>query len=199
MNRLNRLLRRLLLSSCLALPLAAQAAPTTFFVPDAGAGNLSVFDAMAGTGGWVGSIDAVAPPLVSDPLSLVSFVLFTLDAGTLALNGRFEFTTVDLQSTLFGDVSGTADSADFLTLGGQLSLDYSIRGGSGAYTDASGFGLAFLCFDPAGGFNNYSEIGLLDFSVPEPATLALLAAGLLGVGLSRRQARSLNSRPPCSL
>jgi hypothetical protein len=195
MNRLTTLARRLLLCSSLAFTLtAAQAAQTSYFVPFGGAGNLSVFDATAGTGGWVGSIDQVAPPVVSDPLSMVSFVLFTLDASTLALTGHFEFTTTDLQSTLFGDLSGTADSADFLSLGGQLSLDYNIQGGSGAFTDASGFGLAFLNFDPAGVFNNYGEDGLLVFSVPEPGSLALAGLGLLAVLAWRRQ-RSLPLRP----
>jgi hypothetical protein len=193
MNRLTTLARRLLRSSSLALtltaalPLAAQAAQTSYFVPFGGAGNLSVFDATAGTGGWVGSIDQVAPPVVSDPLSLVSFVLFTLDASTLALTGHFEFTTTDLQSSLFGEVSGSADSADFLSLGGQLSLDYSIKGGSGDFADASGFGLAFLTYDPAGTFNTYSEDGLLAFTVPEPGSLALAGLGLLAVLVSRRK------------
>jgi hypothetical protein len=189
MNRLTTLARRLLLSGslALALPLAAHAEPTTYFVPFAGSGNLSVFDAAAGTGGWVGSIDQVAPPVVSDPLALVSFVLFTLDANTLAVTGHFEFTSTDLASTLYGDVSGSAASADFFSLGGQLSLDYTILGGSGAYTDASGFGLAFLTYDPAGVFNNYGEDGLLAFSVPEPGSLALAGLGLLAVLASRRK------------
>jgi hypothetical protein len=189
MNRLTTLARRLLLSGslALALPLAAHAEPMSYFVPFAGSGSLSVFDASAGTGGWVGSIDQIAPPVVSDPLALVSFVLFTLDPGTLAVTGHFEFTTTDLQSTLFGDVSGTADSANFFNLGGQLSLDYSILGGSGAFTDASGFGLAFLNYDPAGVFNNYGEDGLLAFSVPEPGSLTLAGLGLLAVLASRRK------------
>ncbi len=209
MNRFTALARRLLVASSFALtvtvavPLAAHAEQTPYFVPFGGAGNLSVFDATAGTGGWVGSIDQVAPPVVSNPLALVSFVLFTLDASTLALTGHFEFTTTDLQSSLFGDVSGTASSADFFSLGGQLSLDYSILGGTGDFADASGFGLAFLNYNPAGSFNNYSEDGLLAFAVPEPGSLALLATGLLAVAVSRRVRPQpllpLNSEPVFSL
>ena len=185
MTRLTTLARRLLLTAglALALPYAAQAEPTSYFVPYAGAGNISVFDAAAGTGGWVGSIDQLAPPVVDAPLSLVSFVLFTVDASTLSLSGTFEFTSTDLLSTLYGEVSGTVDSADILALGGQFSLDYNILGGTGSFTDASGFGLAFVNYDPAGTFDNYSESGLLAFAVPEPGSLMLASVGLMGLAL----------------
>lgn len=191
MNRLAHLARRLLLAVGLALsvstPLVAQAGPLTF-APFAGAGNLSVFDPATGTGGWVGSIDEVPSSAGGAALSLVSFVTFQLDSTTQALTGIFEFTTTDLASTLFGELSGVADSADFLSLGGQLSLDYNILGGSGLFGGASGFGLAFLNYNPAGTFDNYIEDGLLVFSVPEPGSLALAGLGLLAVARSRRRA-----------
>lgn len=192
MNRLAHIARRLLLAAGLALslstPWVAQAGPLTF-APFGGAGNLSVFDATAGTGGWVGSIDEVPPSSSGEPLSLVSVVLFNLDSATQALTGTFEFTSTDLASTLFGEVSGMADSADFFSLGGQLSLDYNIQGGSGRFSGASGFGLAFLTYSPAGSFNNYSEDGLLAFTVPEPGSLALAGLGLLVAAGSRRRAK----------
>jgi hypothetical protein len=191
MFQLKPVLQRLLLSSSLAvslaMPWAAQAEPTTFFVPFSGAGNVSVFDATAGTGGWVGSIDQVAPPVVADPLSLVSFVLFTLDANTLQLMGSFEFTTTDLLSTLYGEVSGMADNADILSQGGLFSLDYRILGGNGAFEGASGFGLGFVSFNPAASFDNYAETGLLNFAVPEPGSVVLVGAGLFAVAWRRRR------------
>jgi hypothetical protein len=171
------------------LPAAVQAAPEPFFVPYEGAGNVSVFDANAGTGGWVGSIDQVAPPVVPMPLSLVSVVLFNYDAMTQLLSGSFEFSTLDLASTLFGTLSGSGSSADILTAGGQFSIDYTISGGTGAFADANGFGLAFLNYDPAGTFNNYTESGVLVFTVPEPATYALVALLLLTMGAVRRPER----------
>jgi hypothetical protein len=175
-----------------SLPALAQAEPTTLFVPFNGAGNLSVFSADAGTGGWVGSIDQTAPPVVSDPLSLVSVVLFQLDAATQTLRGTFEFTrSSDLGSTLFGDLMGSYGVGDILTAGGQFSIDYTVLGGTGDFAGVTGFGLSFVDFNPAGVFNNYAEAGLLTLNVPaavpEPATWAMAALGLLALSLSRRR------------
>lgn len=190
--------RRALAGLALVLPLAAAADPVSFFVPFNGSGNVSVFDATAGSGGWVGAIDQTPPPDVPNPLSLVSVVLFQLDAATQTLSGTFEFTSAaDLASTLYGTLSGSFFDADILTSGGQFSIDYTIAGGTGSFFGASGFGLSFLNFDPAGAFDNYAEAGLLNFSVPAvvptPGTLALFTAGLLGLAVSRRQAARLKS------
>lgn len=179
-----------LLAPLLATPLC-QAGPVSDLVPFSGEGNLSVFDASAGTGGWAGSLTQTEPPAVASPLSLVEVVLFTLDASTHTLSGHFEFTSTDLLSTLYGDLSGTytATGDDFLATGGQLALDYSVLGGTGDFSNASGYGLAFLNFDPAGAFNNYSSSGVLVLAVPEPGSLALLAAALLAGALVQRRRR----------
>jgi hypothetical protein len=192
MNRLSTLACRLLASLALALPLAALAAPVTYFVPFSGQGNVSAFDASAGSGGWVGSIDQTAPPVVDNPLSLVSVVLFQLDAATQTLTGSFEFSTTDLASTLFGTLSGSYFDADILNTGGQFSVDYTILGGTGLFSAASGFGLSFVDYNPAGTFNNYAEAGLLNFTVPAPGSLALAAAGLLALAVSRRKGQPVN-------
>jgi hypothetical protein len=189
MHPLLSLVRRAAAALALALPLAASAAPSSYFVAYAGQGNVSVFDTAAGTGGWVGAIDEIPDPGNANPLSLVSFVLFTVDNAAHTLSGQFEFTTTDLLSTLTGDLSGSFVEDDILTRGGQFSIDYRILGGTGQFEGASGFGLAFVDFNPfATGDNNYGETGLLQFNVPAPATLALAGLGLLGLALQRRRA-----------
>lgn len=180
MNHVLPNVRRLLAAAVLMLPVAAMADPVTLFVPYEGAGNVSVFDAAAGTGGWTGSIDQSDFPAVPMPLSLGSVVLFRLDALTQTLAGTFEFTTAaDLASTIFGQVSGSYFDLEVLTTGGQFSVDYTILGGTGEFWGATGYGLSFVDYDATPGlFNNYTEAGALVVTVPEPTTLALVLASL---------------------
>ncbi|MDT7838111.1 PEP-CTERM sorting domain-containing protein [Aquabacterium sp. OR-4] len=176
------------LATALLATAQAQAAPLLQFAPIGGSGNVSVFDAQAGTGGWVGGLDGLLDPALGLPAPAVSTVLFTLDHLTQMLSGQFEFSTTDLASTLVGLVSGTVSDAAILTQGGQFSLDYTITGGSGLLADVRGYGLAFVDFDPAaGGSDNYRESGLLVYSVPEPASLLLTGLALCAMlGLRSR-------------
>jgi hypothetical protein len=186
-----RCLRRALSATVLLMAASAPALadPVTTFAPYTGQGNVAVFDASAGTGGWVGSISQVPDPTVPNPLSLVSVVLFTVDAATLTFTGSFDFTTTDLANTLFGTLTGTVSNADILSIGGQFAVDYQILGGSGLFDGAQGFGLAFLDFNPlATGLDNYAESGLLLFTVPAPATSALVVLALLAALTLRRRA-----------
>jgi hypothetical protein len=165
---------------------AARAEAVSYFVPYEGSGNVSVFDAAAGTGGWVGSIVQSPDPAVSTPLELVSVVLFTVDESNNTMRGTFEFTSTDLLNTLFGELSGSFIDDDILSNGGQFSIDYTVLGGTGLFSRAIGFGLAFVDFDPLAGGDNYRESGLLAFEVPTAPTLALALLGLLGLALQRR-------------
>ena len=92
MTPLHTLARRALMSPlfCAALltpffSATASTMPVQYFAAYTGQGNVSVFDAAAGTGGWVGSIDEVPDPAIANPLSLVSVVLFTLDRAAQTL------------------------------------------------------------------------------------------------------------------
>ena len=179
----------------LALAPAAQAGPLVF-APFFGSGNAVVFDPTTGDGGWVGSIEQFPDPDVADPLDLVSVVLFNYDMTSQMLSGEFTFTrSADLGATLFGLVSGSSTVADLFGQGGQLALDYTIQGGTGDFARASGIGLSFLQFDPAGTFDNYQEDGLLLFSVPEPGSLPLLAGALGVLAVLRRRGASRTTSP----
>jgi hypothetical protein len=182
----------------LALPPAVQAAVVD--LPFEGAGNVVVFDPLAGTGGWVGAMDEVLAPGNSGPArSYVSVVTFTFDALAKALSGQFEFTdALDLSSSVFGTLTGTfTDPLDVLEVGGQLGLDYLVTGGTGSLAGTTGFGLSFLTYDLAAtAFNNYSEQGLLVLDVqqvPTPATLPLVtgALALLALAAPRRTRRGV--------
>ncbi len=181
--------RAALAGACLlALGLGPAAHAALVDIPYEGAGNVVVFDPLAGTGGWVGSFDEILAPGQSGPArSFVSVVTFTFDALLQTLSGQFEFTdALDLNSTLFGSVMGRSTTA--LTPGGQLSLDYTVNGGTGEYQRTTGFGLAFLTYDVAAtSFNNYTEQGLLVLEVPAPATTLLAATGIALLALTRRR------------
>ncbi len=197
-HRLKHLVAAAASSLALAFSAQAQAEPTPLFAPYGGSGNLVLFDAASGSGGWVGSILQFPDPEVATPLSLVSVVLFSFDAMTGRLSGSFEFTdAADLGGSLFGTLVGSTVAPDIFASGGQFSIDYTISGGTGGYAGASGFGLAFLNFDPTGGFENYSEDGLLNISVvPEPGSLALMLAGGLSLLLARQWAGRRGRRSP---
>lgn len=180
LNPLKTFIQSAALAAALCVPVAQAMASPLQFDPFSGQGNVSVFDAAAGTGGWVGSLDGLTDPATGLATPAVTTVLFTLDGLTHRLSGQFEFTTTDLGSTLSGLVQGTVSVDDILTRGGQFSLDYSISGGTGLFAGASGYGLSFLDFDPlaAPGSDNHVESGVMVYAVPEPASPLLWALAL---------------------
>ena len=187
------LLRRWLAAAACLLSLTAlpvQAQPLSNFSFD-GWGNLLVFDAAAGSGGWNGEITEFTDPAQPMPLSFAVLVTFDYDSALNRLLGNFEFTQADdLGASVFGRVmGGFTEASGSLAGGGQLELDYRVLGGTGRYAGSSGFALSFLTFDPAAaGDNNYFEQGLI-VAVPEPGMAGLMAVGLGLLALARVRRR----------
>lgn len=196
MNRCLAFMHRALLCVSLALPLAlptaARAEVLNYNVFYGGLGSL-VFDAATSTGAWTGTIDEAPFPPVPSPLGLLSVVNFSFDGASGTLMGMFEFTSAsDFTTTLIGRLDGELLQGDFAT-GGQLGLNYTIDDGTGLFASAEGFGISLFDFvAPVQGFSDYTEAGVLVFSVPEPAGLTLAAAALLALVASRRKVAPLN-------
>lgn len=192
MSHALRFARRLLAALAFALPVAAQADPVTYdaFLEGTGISVYNATSASAGSGAWSGTLADSPFPMQTNPLSLLSVVSFTFDSVNNLLSGNFEFTSADdFSSTITGLLSGNFLAGDF-EAGGQLFVNYDIRGGTGSFNRANGYLIALLDFTPAvGGFGSYGEVATGQFSVPEPATSVLVGMGLLGLLGLRRTAR----------
>lgn len=196
MNRCFALMHRALVCAAVVLPLAAplsaNADPVSLDVLFDGSGSLN-FDSVANTGVWMGTLVdlgfAPAPPSLPALTSQVSFSL----SGT-ALSGMFAFSD-GAANTLTGLLDGTLASGSFAD-GGQLLIDYTVDGGTGLFSGATGFAISILDFlAPVNGSRAYTEVAtgvLVVQQVPEPAGLTLAGVALLALLATRRKVAPLN-------
>lgn len=186
--------RRLIAAAALVLPPVAQADPVTYDAFLEGSG-ITVYDAVTGRGAWTGTLADAPFPVPDRQLSLLTVVSFSFDSTNNVLGGDFEFTSLDFTSTIVGLLSGSFLSGD-ADGGGQLFLNYDIRGGTGAFDRANGNLISLFEFTPSGGgFGTYTEAATGQFSVPEPSMAALSALGLVGVLVVGARRRAV---PACS-
>jgi hypothetical protein len=118
----------------------------------------------------------------------VMLMTFTESTDFVSISGRF---WAEDETRLFG-------FDDSFNLIGDLTtaVDFSVCRGPGATSDYCSVtttltaGSRDIRYVIAGGWSNGTSLDNLQFSVPEPGTLALLTAGLFGIALSRRGTRT---------
>ena len=110
----------------------------------------------------------------------------------VASSSTWSFLDTSGSNGLFGSLSG--DLLGLVKIVGAGSLDYTVNGGSGLFTGATGGGQSDFAFIG----NRYGESGWLTVdtaaAVPEPAVSTLLIAGFGMVGLLAYRRRRVSTQ-----
>jgi hypothetical protein len=148
--------------------------------PDAG-GNIPLLAISAG--GY--TLDGESGWSLSSP--------FSFNFATNSGSGTFSFSKFG--DSLTGSLSTTGILVPEVPAPVGFNLSYSILGGTGRFSGASGWGISVVLLDPSSAEPPFAFTERGRFTVPEPATWALLLPLLIGLAALRPRAARAPATP----
>jgi hypothetical protein len=143
-----------------------------------------------------GTVSPIGPPGAGGniPLLAISAGGYTLDGESgWSLSSPFSFSKFG--DSLTGSLSTTGILVPEVPAPVGFNLSYSILGGTGRFSGASGWGISVVLLDPSSAEPPFAFTERGRFTVPEPATWALLLPLLIGLAALRPRAARAPATP----